>query len=278
MHNARISTPTATNSHPVDTVTSNPRSLFWTPAVIIQTRHLDRRWSQTLLNGRATYLRNATNVCRTLMSFRKRWPRFMGISTDEAWGWSRRCRDTQNIHKNQSEPMRIVWKLIGDRLGGIYRSTKKFSTILPWQASPTLSTTKRDHWRQPAADSTPWTNFSIRPPPWKLHMSKTRSHSSSNNSSSNNSKKNSLRTRLTKPANEAIAHPSPSQHTSPAAANPANRNRTDMPNHAAEDNCQACRQHHGSQWKCSKANVLPANAHNAEFWTRRRASALNPHE
>src|SRR5882757_2567586 len=40
---ARISTPTATYSHAVDPITSNTRSLFWTPGAITKTRHSDRR-------------------------------------------------------------------------------------------------------------------------------------------------------------------------------------------------------------------------------------------
>ena len=51
-------------------------------------------------------------------------------------------------------------------------------------------------------------------------------------------------------------HPSPSQPTPPVAANPANRDQTDMANQAAENNCQAYRQHHnGYQRKSSKADV-----------------------
>jgi len=108
-------------------------------------------------------------------------------------------------------------------------------------------------------------------------MSKTRSHSSSNNSSSINSSRNSLWTRHPEAANEAIGHPSPSQPT-PPAANPANRDQTDTANQAAEVNPHAYRQHHGSQRKSSKADILPANAYDADLQTKRRASALNTHE
>jgi len=108
-------------------------------------------------------------------------------------------------------------------------------------------------------------------------MSQTRTNSSSNNSS-NNSSRNSLRTRLPKAANEAIGHPSPSLPTPLAAANPANQDQTETANQAAEVNCQAYRQHHGSQRKSSKADILPANAYNADLRTTRRASALNTHK
>ena len=164
--------------------------------------------------------------------------------------------------------MRIVSKLIGDRLGGIYRSLKKSSMILPGQASATLSRIKLDQWCPLVADLTPWTNSLIRPWPRKLHMSKTRSHSSSNNSS-NISSRNSLRTRLPKAANEAIGHPSQSQPTPPAAAIPANRDETDTANQAAEDNCHVYHQHDGSQPKSFKADVLLANAYDADLRTTR---------
>jgi len=222
-------------------------------------------------------MRNPTHTYRSSTSFHKRWLRFMGIRTDDAWRWSRWCRDTYNFHKNWSEPMRIIWKLIGDRLGRIYRSTKKSSTILPGQASATLSRTKLDRWRPPAADFTPWTTPLIRPRRRKLHMSNTRSHSGSNNSS-NNSSSNSLRTRLPKAANEAIGHPSASQPTPPAAANLANRDQTDTAIQVAEDNRQAYHQHHGSQRKSAKAEVQPANAYDADLRTTRRTSAPNTHE
>jgi len=107
-------------------------------------------------------------------------------------------------------------------------------------------------------------------------MSKTRSDSSSNNSS-NNSSRNSLPTRLPKVANEDVGRPSPSQPTLPAA-NPGNRDQTDTANQVAEDNRQAYHQHHGSQRESSKADVLPANAYDADLRTRRRPSALNTHE
>jgi len=155
--------------------------------------------------------------------------------------------------------MRIIWKLIGDRLGGIYRSTKKSSMILPGQASATLSRTKLDWWCPLVADVKPRTNSSITLQPRMFHMLKTRSHSSSNNSS-NNSSKNSIQTHLPKAANKAIGHPSPSQLTPLVVANPANRDQTDAANQAAENTCQAYQQHHGSQRKSSKADVLPANA------------------
>jgi len=173
--------------------------------------------------------------------------------------------------------MRIMWKLIGDRLGGIYRSMKKSSTILPGQASATLSRTKLDRWRPPAPDLTPWTSSSIWPWPRKLHMLKTRSHSSSINSSSNSSR-HSLRTHLPKVADEAPGHLSPSQPTPLAAASPGNREQTNTANQAAEDNCHAYRQHHGSQRESSKSDILPANAYDSDLWTIRRASALNTHE
>jgi len=224
----------------------------------------------------ATYLPNPTHAYRTSTSFHKRWPKFMGIRTDDVWRWSCWFRDTSNFHKNWSEPMQIVWKRIGDRLGGIYRSTKKSSTILPGQASATLWRTMLDRWRPPAADLAPWPDSSIRRRPLKLHMSNTRSHSSSN-SSSNNSSRNSIRTRLPKAANEATSHPSPRQPT-PPAANPANRNRRGTANQVVEDNHQAYRQHHGSQRKSLKADVLPANAYYADLRTTRRASALHTHE
>jgi len=107
-------------------------------------------------------------------------------------------------------------------------------------------------------------------------MLKTSSHSSSNNSS--NSGRNSLQTHLPKAANEATGHPSPSQPTPPAAASPANREQTNTANQAAEDNRQAYRQHHRSQPKSSKSDVLAANAYDADLRTIRRASALNTHE
>jgi len=174
--------------------------------------------------------------------------------------------------------MRIMWKLIGHRLDGMYRSMKKSSTILPGQASATLSLTKLDQWCPPAEDLIPWINSSIRLRPRKLHMSKTSSHSSSNNSSSNNSSRNSLQTHLPKAANKDTGHPSLSQPTPLAAAYPANQEQTNMANQAAEDHRQAHRQHHGSQEKSSKADVLPADAYDADIRTTRRASALNTHE
>jgi len=96
----------------------------------------------------------------------------MGIKINVGWQWSGWYRNTYNLHKNWSEPMQIVWKLIGDRLGGIYRSMKKSSTILPGQASATVSRTKLDRWCQTAADLTPWPSSAIRPRHWKLDMSK----------------------------------------------------------------------------------------------------------
>jgi hypothetical protein len=110
----------------------------------------------------------------------------------------------------------------------------------------------------------------------ELHMSKTTNHSSSN-SSSIISSRNSLRTDLPKAANEATSSSSPGQPT-PPAANPANRDQTDTANQAAEDKHQVYHQHHGSQWKSSKADSLPAYASDADLQTTRRASALNTHE
>ena len=137
----------------------------------------------------------------------------MGIWTDNAWRWSRGCWDPYTINMNWSELMRIVSKLIGHRLGGICRSTKKASTILPGKASATLSRSKLDQDRPPEADLTTWTNYSISPRPRKLHMSKRKSHSSRNNSS-NNCSRNSLRAHLPKAANESLAvyHRASRQH------------------------------------------------------------------
>jgi len=173
--------------------------------------------------------------------------------------------------------MRIMWKLIGDRLGGIYGRIKMFSTILPGPASATLSTTMLDQWRLPAAYLTSWMNSLIQPRPRKLHMSKTRSHSSSNSSSSNSSR-NSLRTCLPKVANEATGHLSLSQPTPLAAANPANRDQTYTASQVVGDNRQVYRQYHGSQRQSSKADILPTNAYNADLETTRQDSSLNTHE
>jgi len=162
------------------------------------------------------------------------------------------------------------------QLGGIYTSMKKSSTIMPGQVSATLSRTKLDQWRPPGADLTPWTKSSIWQRPRKSHMSKTGSGSSSSNSSRNTSR-NSLRTRHPKAANEATGHPSLS-HLTPKAANPANQDETNTANQVAKDNRPAYRQHHGSQQKSSKANVLAVNAHDADLRTRRWASSLNTHE
>jgi len=41
----------------------------------------------------------------------------MGIRINVTWWWLRLCRNTYQFHKNRSEPMRIVSKLIGDMLG-----------------------------------------------------------------------------------------------------------------------------------------------------------------
>jgi len=171
--------------------------------------------------------------------------------------------------------MRIVWKLIGDRLGEIYRSMKKSSTILPWQASTTLWRTKLNWWLPPAEDMATGTNSSIRPRPGNLHMSETNSHSS--NHSSNNRSRNSLPTRPPKAANEATGQPSPSQPT-PAAANQAYRGQTNTANQAVEHNHPAYRQHHGSQRRSSKADVLPAYAYDADLRTIRPVSALNTYQ
>jgi hypothetical protein len=121
-------------------------------------------------------------------------------------------------------------------------------------------------------------NFTIRLWPRKLHMSKTRTHSSSTNSSSNNSSRNSLRTWLPKAANAAIGHPSLRQPTPLAAAHPASWDQTKTANQAAEDNRQAYCNDHGSQQKSSKADHLPANDYNADLRTTSRASAHNTHE
>jgi len=58
----------------------------------------------------------------------------------------------------------------------------------------------------------------------------------------------------------------------------AEPDQTDTANQVVKDNRQAYRQHHGSQRKSSKADILPANAYDADLGTTRRASALNPHE
>jgi len=203
---------------------------------------------------------------------------FMEIRTDDVWRLSHQCMDASNFDKDQSEPMVIVWKLIGDRLGGIFKSMKKSSTILPGQASGTLSRTYLDWWRPPAEDLTPWMNSLTRLWPLKLHMSKTRCQSSRNNNRSSNSSSNSLRTRLPKAASEGTGHPSLSQPTPPAVPNPANRDQTDTAIQAAEDNCQAYHHHHGSQRISSNANDLPANAYDADLRTKRRASALYTHD
>jgi len=173
----------------------------------------------------------------------------MGIvRTDDMWRWSRWCRDTYKFHKNPSEPMWIVWKQIGDRLGGIYRSTKKSSTISPGQASTTLTRTQLDQSRPPRVDLTLSTNSSISLRHRILHLLKTRSNTSSNNSSCN-SGKNSLWTRLPKAADEAIGHSYQSKPTPPVAPNPPKRHQPAKGNQAAEDNYQAYHQHHESQWK-----------------------------
>jgi hypothetical protein len=95
-------------------------------------------------------------------------------------------------------------------------------------------------------------------------------------SSSNLSSRNSLRTGLPKMANKAIGRASPAQPTRLGAANPANRDQTDTANETAEDNCQDYDQHHRSQRKSSKPDVLPANASDAELRATWPASALNP--
>jgi hypothetical protein len=67
-----------------------------------------------------------------------------------------------------------------------------------------------------------------------------------------------------------VKNKTPQHHQpTPPAANPASRDQPDTPNQAAEDNCQAYCQHHRSQRKFSKANVLPANANNADLRTIR---------
>jgi len=80
--------------------------------------------------------------------------------------------------------MQIIWKLFGARLGGIFRSMKKSSMILPVQACTTLWRTKLDWWPPLVAQQIPWTNSSILPHPGKLHMSEPTIHNSSRNSSS----------------------------------------------------------------------------------------------
>jgi hypothetical protein len=119
-----------------------------------------RRW-QTLQNGQATYLWNLTDAYRTLTSFHKIWLMLIGIRTDDGWRWSCRCSDAFNLRKTLSEPMSIIWNLIGDMLSGINRSMKKFSTILTGKASATLTRTKLDWYSQPEADLRAWTNPSI---------------------------------------------------------------------------------------------------------------------
>jgi len=172
--------------------------------------------------------------------------------------------------------MQIVWKLIGDRLGGIYSGMKRSSTILPGRASTTLSRTKLDLWRTPAGDLSPWTISSIRLRPGKLHLFRTRSLSRSNEAGSNSST-NSLRTCLPKVENVASGHPSPSQPT-PQAANLGNYDQTNRANQAAEDNRRAYRQHPQCQQKFLNDDVLPANDYIADLWTTLLACALNAHE
>jgi hypothetical protein len=82
-----------------------------------------------------------------------------------------------------------------------------------------------------------------------------RSQSRNNNSSSNNSSRNSLQTCLPNAANQATGHPSLSQQN-PPAANPANRDQMNTANQETDDNCQAYRQHHGTQWKSLKADII----------------------
>jgi len=112
--------------------------------------------------------------------------------------------------------------------------------------------------------------------PRKLHMSKTRNHRSSN-SSRGSSIGNNQRTCVATVANEATGHPSLSQLTPPAGANPANQDQTDTAHQAAEDNCWACRKDHWSHRKSSKPDVLLASSDDAELRTTRRDSAQNIH-
>jgi len=197
----------------------------------------------------------------------------MGIRIDVAWRWWCWCRNTYSVHKDRSEPMRTVWKPIGEMLGGIYRSMKNSSTILPGHAARTLSKTKLDRWCLAVADLTPWMNSLIRPWLRKLQMSTTWRYSSSN-SSRNHSNSNSLQTRVPKAANVATGHPFLNLPTPPAAADPAYPDQMNTANQAAEDNHQAYRQPHWSQPKSSKDGFLLANVYNADPWTTRRASAL----
>jgi len=232
-----LSTPTATHSHGVDPITSNMRFLYWLPSAVTKTWHLNRRRWQTIRNGRAPYLWTLSHATRTLTSVHTSWPRFMGTRINIECQWLHWSRNKYNLHKNRSAPMRIVWKLIGDRLGGIYRSMKTSSMTLPGQASTTLSRTKLNHWYPAAWELTHFTRSSIRPRPSKLHMLKSLRHSSSNPSTSNSSR-NSLRTRLPKAATEVTGHPSLSQRT-PQPANPANRDPTNTVNPAAVQNRQS---------------------------------------
>jgi hypothetical protein len=108
-------------------------------------------------------------------------------------------------------------------------------------------------------------------------MSEARSHSGCNNSSSN-SRRNSLQTRLPEVGNEATGHPTLSQPTPQAAANPVDQEQTDTASQTVEENCRAYRLHHGYQRKYSKADVLLATTYDVDLRTTTRASALHTHE
>jgi hypothetical protein len=61
----------------------------------------------------------------------------------------------------------------------------------------------------------------------------------------------------------------------PLAANPANQIQTEISNQVAEVSRHAYHQHHGSEQTTSKANVLWANAYDADLRSTWLASALN---
>jgi len=131
------------------------------PSVITLRWHSDIERCLIVPNRHATYLWNPIYTCRTSTSFPRRCPMFPGIWVDVGWlslGW---CSITYNIHKSQSEPLQIFWKLIANRLGGMYRRMKNSSTILLGLATVTLSRQTFAWWCQPAADLTPWTRSLI---------------------------------------------------------------------------------------------------------------------
>jgi len=172
--------------------------------------------------------------------------------------------------------MQIVWKLTGDRLGGIYGSVKKSCMILPGQASTTFSGTKLDWWRLPAEDRTPWMNSLIWPRPRKLHMSKTGSHRSCNFSSSNSSRESTDSSSKGRKRGYRPSISDPADTTSSGKSGWSDQPDTAI--QVAEDNRQAYRPHRGTERKSLKANILLANAYNTDLWTGKRSSALNPHQ